>query len=40
MQLIVPQGQGHSMWSGFFQSEELVNFVIALQQSAASQAGW
>jgi pimeloyl-ACP methyl ester carboxylesterase len=29
MQLIVPPGQGHNMWSGFFQCEELVNFVTA-----------
>jgi pimeloyl-ACP methyl ester carboxylesterase len=28
MQLIVPEGQGHNMWSGFFESEELVKFVI------------
>ncbi len=27
MQLVVPQGQGHNMWPGFFQSRELVNFV-------------
>jgi pimeloyl-ACP methyl ester carboxylesterase len=27
MQLIVPAGQGHNMWPGFFQSEELVEFV-------------
>lgn len=27
MQLIVPPGQGHNMWSGFFQSQELVDFV-------------
>ena len=27
-QLIVPPGQGHSMWSGFFQSAELVDFVL------------
>ena len=27
MELIVPKGQGHNMWSGFFQSKELVNFV-------------
>ena len=27
MQLIVPPGQGHNMWVGFFQSQELVNFV-------------
>ena len=29
IQLIVPSGQGHNMWSGFFQCEELVNFVTA-----------
>jgi len=29
MTLIIPPGQGHSMWPGFFQSEELVEFVIA-----------
>ena len=29
MQLIVPAGQGHNMWAGFFQSQELVDFVIA-----------
>ncbi|MGZ8900895.1 MAG: prolyl oligopeptidase family serine peptidase, partial [Limisphaerales bacterium] len=27
MQLIVPPGQGHNMWDGFFQSTELVEFV-------------
>ena len=27
MQLVVPPGQGHSMWPGFFQSRELVSFV-------------
>jgi len=29
MELIVPAGQGHSMWTGFFQSEALVAFVKA-----------
>ena len=29
MQLIVPAGQGHNMWPGFFQCQELVDFVIA-----------
>lgn len=29
MQLVVPQGQGHNMWPGFFQCQELVDFVIA-----------
>jgi pimeloyl-ACP methyl ester carboxylesterase len=28
VQLIVPPGQGHSMWPGFFQSAELVDFII------------
>lgn len=27
MQLLVPSGQGHNMWPGFFQCEELVEFV-------------
>jgi predicted esterase len=27
MQLIVPPGQGHNMWTGFFQCDELVNFI-------------
>ena len=29
MQLIVPPGQGHNMWAGFFQCQELVDFVVA-----------
>ncbi len=29
MQLIVPPGQGHNMWPGFFQNQEVVNFVKA-----------
>lgn len=29
MQLIVAHGQGHNMWEGFFQSQELVNFVLS-----------
>jgi len=28
MQLIVPPGQGHNMWPGFFQCQELVDFVV------------
>jgi predicted esterase len=28
MQLSVPSGQGHNMWTGFFQCQELVDFVI------------
>ncbi len=29
MKLIVPPGQGHNMWKGFFECEELIDFVIA-----------
>jgi pimeloyl-ACP methyl ester carboxylesterase len=29
MQLVVATGQGHNMWAGFFQCQELVDFVIA-----------
>lgn len=29
MELIVPKGQGHNMWNGFFECLELVDFVIA-----------
>lgn len=28
LELIVPSGQGHNMWEGFFQCQELVDFVI------------
>ncbi len=28
MQLIVAPGQGHNMWAGFFQCQELVDFVL------------
>ena len=34
MQLVVPPGQGHNMWPGFFQCQELVDFVIAQAQVA------
>jgi predicted esterase len=34
MQLIVPAKQGHNMWPGFFQSQELVDFVKAHAGSA------
>ena len=27
MEMLVPKGQGHNMWTGFFQCEELVRFV-------------
>lgn len=29
MQLVIPVGQGHNYWTGFFQCQELVDFVIA-----------
>ena len=29
MTLVVAQGQGHTMWNGFFQCRALVDFVIA-----------
>jgi alpha-beta hydrolase superfamily lysophospholipase len=28
MDLVVPKGQGHNMWRGFFECQELVDFVI------------
>jgi predicted esterase len=28
MELVVPKGQGHNMWRGFFECQELVDFVI------------
>ncbi len=28
MELVVPKGQGHNMWPGFFESQELVAFVL------------
>lgn len=28
MELVVPKGQGHNMWEGFFQCQSLVDFVI------------
>jgi pimeloyl-ACP methyl ester carboxylesterase len=29
IELVVPPGQGHNMWQGFFQCQQLVDFVIA-----------
>lgn len=29
MRLIVPAGQGHSMWPGFFENQEMVSWMIA-----------
>ncbi len=28
MQLVIPPGQGHNMWPGFFQCQKLVDFII------------
>lgn len=28
MTLVVPKGQGHNMWRGFFECQELVDFII------------
>ena len=36
MQLQIAQGQGHNLWEGYFQCQELVDFVVA--QAAASRA--
>ncbi len=33
MTLVVPKEQGHNMWVGFFQCQELVDFVIAHAKS-------
>ncbi len=30
MQLVIPAGQGHTMWQGFFQCRELVDFVVRI----------
>ena len=38
MKLVVIEGQGHNMWSGWFQCQELVDFVIA-QAKNRSNAG-
>ncbi|MCC6537031.1 MAG: patatin-like phospholipase family protein [Bryobacterales bacterium] len=36
MELIVPAGQGHNMWRGFFESEALVNFVKRCARTGAA----
>ncbi len=36
MQLVVPPGQGHNMWTGFFKCQELVDFVITTAKSSNS----
>jgi hypothetical protein len=37
MRLRVVPGQGHNMWEGFFQSQDLVEFVIACASPAAER---
>ena len=37
MRLRIPPGQGHNVWEGFFQSQELVEFVIAHASPAAER---
>lgn len=37
VQLVVPEGQGHNYWPGFFRCQELVDFVIAQATKAAPQ---
>jgi pimeloyl-ACP methyl ester carboxylesterase len=29
IELVIPKGQGHNMWPGFFQCQELVDFITA-----------
>lgn len=33
--LVVPKGQGHNMWEGFFRSAELIDFAIARAKAGA-----
>jgi pimeloyl-ACP methyl ester carboxylesterase len=37
MELIVPKGQGHNMWPGFFKCQELVDFVIKHARAGAKR---
>ena len=37
MRLRIPPGQGHNVWDGFFQCQELVEFVITHASPAASR---
>lgn len=37
MRLIVPAGQGHSMWAGFFQDEAMAAWMIATARAAAKE---
>ena len=33
VELVIPTGQGHNFWPGFFRSEELIQFVIRTSQA-------
>ena len=35
LRLVVPQGQGHNMWEGFFRCQELVDFAVARARAGA-----
>jgi dipeptidyl aminopeptidase/acylaminoacyl peptidase len=37
MQLVIPAGQGHTMWEGFFQCRELVDFVVRIAAPSREQ---
>ena len=39
MTVVVAKGQGHNMWPGFFQCQELVDFVIAHARSVQPAQG-
>jgi pimeloyl-ACP methyl ester carboxylesterase len=39
MQIVVPPGQGHTMWEGFFRCQELVDFVLAQAQRSKMADG-
>lgn len=34
--LVIPKGQGHNMWEGFFRSEELIAFAIRRAEAGAA----
>lgn len=39
VKLIVPKGQGHNYWEGFFRCQELADFVIARAQAGRAAKG-
>lgn len=38
IELVIPKGQGHNMWEGFFRCQELVDFAIARAKSGAESS--